>query len=254
MDQTYPQPDRGLWPIAPQPPGSGAEALRRSVGRSGHGGSAHGRSEKPFRAFPDWWPVWEGETVAIVAGGPSAKSAEVELTRNRCRVIAINESWRLTPWAEILYGCDHAWWKRRAGVPEFTGLKLGAERALQREPWGVRRVIVNRDGDALALGQPGRVGWSGNSGFHCVNLAVQMRVAQILLIGFDMRVDRGLHWHGPHPRGLNNPNAGNVARWRACLDAVAERIAAMGVEVINCSEVSALEAYPKRSLREALAC
>lgn len=99
----------------------------------------------------------------------------------------------------------------------------------------------------------GTVGWAGNSGFHCLNLAVQFLAAKIILVGFDMTVAHGLHWHGKHV-GLNNPTDRNVARWRRCVDAAAEVIDALGIKVVNASQISALQNYPKMSLEEALAC
>jgi hypothetical protein len=98
----------------------------------------------------------------------------------------------------------------------------------------------------------GTVGWAGNSGFHCLNLAVQMMPVKIILVGFDMTLAHGLHWHGRHPSGLNNPSDRNVDRWRRCVDAAAEVIAALGIKVINVSPISALQNYPKMSLQEAM--
>lgn len=108
--------------------------------------------------------------------------------------------------------------------------------------------------DEILVDQPGVLGDAGNSGFQAVNLAVQLGARRLLLIGFDMRLDLGIHWHGKHGRGLNNPTEANVAKWRRILDAAAPRLAALGVSVVNCSAVSALEAYPKMTLTEALQC
>lgn len=138
-------------------------------------------------------------------------------------------------------------------MPEFRGLKLSVDSAAVRRPWGVHKVGLNKGDDRLELVRPGTVGWAGNSGFHCLNLAVQMCPARIILVGFDMRVDQGLHWHGPH-KGLNNPTARNVDRWRRCIDATAETVAALGIRVINASHVSALQNFEKMGLEEALAC
>ena len=113
------------------------------------------------------------------------------------------------------------------------------------------RIVKNDDRLSLV---PGTVGWAGNGGFHALNLAAQMAPRRILLVGFDMRTDRGLHWHGPHPAGLNNPKAQSAERWRVCTDAAAGALARLGVEVINCSAVSALTAYPKMDFMEAIGC
>ena len=119
---------------------------------------------------------------------------------------------------------------------------------------GLRQVGIVRGCDEILVDRPGILGDGGNSGFQAINLAVQCGAAKIILIGFDMRLDHGVHWHGKHGRGLNNPSERNLAKWRRGLDGLAPWFDALGVRVINCSAVSALEAYPKMSLTGALQC
>ncbi|WP_090229681.1 hypothetical protein [Filomicrobium insigne] len=102
------------------------------------------------------------------------------------------------------------------------------------------------------MDQPATLGWGGNSGFHALNLAVQFGAKRVVLVGYDMRIDRGVHWHGRHIR-MGNPTESAIRRWRQCLDAVAPRLASLGVDVLNASPISALTAYRKCSLEEALA-
>lgn len=122
-----------------------------------------------------------------------------------------------------------------------------------RPAWGVHKITVVRSTDRLLVGNFGEIGWGGNSGFGALNLAVQFGVRRIVLVGFDMRIDKGLHWHGPHKGGLHNPNPANVARWRRCIDEAAPVLEALGVTVVNASPVSALAAYPKVDFAEAIA-
>ena len=72
-------------------------------------------------------PDWSGETVVIIAGGQSASAVDLEPARSKAKIIVINESWRLCPWADLLYACDGEWWKYHKGVPDFTGLKLSQD-------------------------------------------------------------------------------------------------------------------------------
>lgn len=157
------------------------------------------------------------------------------------------------PQADILYACDNVWWKKYDGVPTFQGLKLSPDARVDGKTWGIERVMINRKEDSLLFAQRGLVGWGGNSGFQTINLAAQMGVSKIILIGYDMSIERGTHWHGNHPAGMNNPTAPNVARWRRAIDAAAWLLNLYGVEVINTSMESALVNYPKMSLAEALA-
>lgn len=203
--------------------------------------------------MPDWFPDWSTEKCIIVAGGPSASSAAVEEAKALAKVIAINTSWKLAPWADVLYGCDHAWWAKANGAPEFLGLKVTQDpRASFKKEWGIHLVRTDRSAKGLVLKPHGRIGWGGHGGFHCINLAIQFGAKTIALVGYDMRVDHGIHWHGRHPQGLNNPMADTMARWRQHLDALAPKFEDIGVKIINCSEISALQAYPKMTLAEAL--
>ena len=212
------------------------------------------------RAIPDstlgsveWFPDWRGELCAVVASGPSAKSAPIGALQGKARAIAVNESWRLCPWADVLYGCDAKWWRWRGGVPEFLGMKVSQDAEACHAYPGIRKVdIVNTNSNEIVL-EPGRIGSGGNSGFQALNLAVQFGATRILLIGFDMRVDLGEHWHPRHYPPLSNPHPNdNLPRWRWALDGAAGALTTLGVKVFNCSAVSSLRAYPKMTIEEAL--
>lgn len=204
---------------------------------------------------PAWFPDWSGQTCVIVASGPSAATAEIEQARGRARVIAVNQSWRLAPWADALYGCDFNWWHLNKGVPEFDGLKISQDAKCTKHFRDVRIIECDRAYDRKEELLPrGLTGWGGNSGFQAVSIAAQFGPPKkIILVGFDMTLDGGIHWHGKHPKGLNNPQPQHVHRWREVLDAAAPTLSSIGVTVVNASMISALKAYPKMPLEEALA-
>ena len=194
------------------------------------------------------WPDWLGEIAVVCASGPSLTREDIEASRG-CRVVVTNESWRLAPRADVLYGCDYQWWKRNGGVPEFRGRKFCQKKSAAREGWGIEWVqSVKRD--VLFVDDEKRIGWGGNSGFQALNLAIQFGARRIALLGFDMRIDRGLHWHEDHEG--ENPLPENVERWRKVLDGQAGWLRKNGVEVINCTSGSALTAYPVMAIAEAL--
>lgn len=117
---------------------------------------------------------------------------------------------------------------------------------------GIQQVNIARGRNEILTGEVGVIGDGGNSAFQALNLAIQFGVNRVLLVGVDMRLDRGVHWHGRHGVGLNNPREENITKWRRVFDTVAEPIAKLGVEVINCSLVSTLTAYPIVDFSEAL--
>lgn len=196
---------------------------------------------------PDWFPDWRGEICVIVGGGPSAKGVDLELARGKAKLLAINNSWELAPWADALYACDERWWRANARAVSFPGLKITQASEC---PEVVHRVLLVSG--ATIITEPGKIGSGQNSGFQASNLAVQFGATTLIWVGLDMRIDQGLHWHGPHQSGLSNPRLERVKRWREYLDGAAGQFARLGVKVINASEVSALRNYPKMSLAEAL--
>lgn len=110
------------------------------------------------------------------------------------------------------------------------------------------RVGVNR----LLLGGD-EVGWGGNSGFQALNLAVNFGARRIILIGYDMQIANGVHWHGRHGSGLNNPAESNVRAWRRHFGSIAGHLADLGVEVVNASRETALTCFPRARIEDALA-
>lgn len=205
-----------------------------------------------IKKAPAWWLDWRDEVCVIVAAGPTANKVDLTSAKGKAKFIAINSSHSLVPWADVLYGCDAMWWNAYKGVPGFAGLKITQDEKLKNNDWGIKRVFIIKGHDMLLTAEPAKLGWGGNSGFHALNLAVQFGVRAIILVGYDMHLRAGLHWHGSHVRGLNNPTKNNVERWRRVVDEASGPIKQLGIKVINCSEISELRNYPKMSFENAM--
>lgn len=201
---------------------------------------------------PEWMPDWSDETCIIVASGPSVKNVPLEKARGKAKFVAINNSWKLAPWADILYACDFDWWKSVEGLPEFPGLKItGSRSASQQQSWNLQLLNVTKD-DRLNLTEAGTSGGGGHGGFQTVNMVLQFGCRRIILTGFDLTLSHGVHWHGSHPKGMNNPTPHNIGRMRRSLDNAKATIAELGAKVINASLVSELTSYPKMTFEAAL--
>jgi hypothetical protein len=195
--------------------------------------------------------LWPGETVVCIGGGPSLTSADVDAVRGRARVIAINDAYRLAPWADVLYAADAAWVEWHDGVPSFDGPKYsiagGIVPATTRPDWQVLRNtgLVGLEPEPTGL----RAGH--NSGYQAINLAVHFGATRILLLGYDMGLsDEGRsHWFGDHPDHRLSP----YAQMMAAFDTLVEPLQEIAVEVVNCSRRTALRVFPCLDLAEALA-
>jgi hypothetical protein len=200
------------------------------------------------------WPNWAGETVVVVATGPSAADVPLEKGKGKAKFIAVKDAWKLCPWAEYLYACDHHWWVAHKGVVEFLGQRI-AFNPRTLEQWrglGFLKVEIVKQKREFLFDKVGTIGWGGNSGFHAINLAAQFGASKIILVGFDMRIDQGKHFFGDHPY-QGGPSAPNCKQWAGIIDAQAYALEDRGIEVLNCSPVSTLRAFPIMSFEEALA-
>lgn len=199
------------------------------------------------------WPDWTGETAVVVASGPSAADVNLEAGRGRAKFLAVKDGWKLCPWADYLYGCDHHWWEAHKGVVEFAQGRICYDKRTKEKWRGFDwlQVEISRPHQCLVFDTPGKIGWGMNSGFHALNLVLQWNASKVILVGFDMRVDHGRHFFGEH-KYSKAPSEANVKRWAEIIDGEADRIAARGVRVVNCSPVSALRRFPKMTFEAAL--
>jgi hypothetical protein len=194
--------------------------------------------------------LWPGATVVLLGGGPSLTVADVDACYGgHLRTIAINDAWRLAPWADVLYACDQKWWTWHQGVPQFAGPKYSIA-ASDPITWPDVQVLANTGVLGLEREPTGlRTGY--NSGYQAINLAVHLGAARILLLGYDLSPapDGRTHWFGDHPDRQPSP-------YFAMLEAfpsLVEPLAAIGVTVINCSRRTALQTFPIVPLEDELA-
>ncbi|MFA6204493.1 MAG: hypothetical protein WC710_15045 [Gallionella sp.] len=91
-----------------------------------------------------------------------------------------------------------------------------------------------------------------NSGYQAINLAVLSGAKKIILLGYDAhdpKPNEVTHWFGNHPR--REPQAVFALYRQACKSGAAA-IKAAGVRVINCSPGSAIDAFERLELDQAL--
>jgi len=198
----------------------------------------------------DWWPDWRGETVVIAASGPSQCQEDIDYARGKARVVAINNTWLLCPWADVLYACDRGWWERyepgygRDAVAEFPGMKVSGSQTPWTHKIGIR--VVN---EMLWTGQ--EIGGGGNSAFQAVNFSALWGAKRIILTGCDC-MEAGEHWHGKHPIPLAQTKAETQRDWIAAFTKVAPALTKRGIEVINSTRRTALTCFAQIPIREVL--
>ena len=164
---------------------------------------------------------------AILATGPSMSQALADSVRGKAKVIAVSDSYRLAPWADVLAASDRGWW--RLHEPDFEGKKL----------CGVPVHGIERIEGAVS---------GSNSGLLAIQAAVQMGAKTVLLLGYDMGASKGDHFFGSHPAPLRNTKPDRFEVFKKQFSQYQPK----GVRIWNCTEGSALTCYPMARLEDVL--
>lgn len=197
---------------------------------------------------------WSGRCI-VAASGPSL-TPEVAALCCGHRTIAVNDAYRLLPWADVLYACDRAWFEHHKGCPDFAGEKWTTH---SLSPKNDKREIADRFGLRVIEGadnigfsrDPARIHYGNNSGFQGVNLAILWGADPIVLVGFDMRrVDGKTHFFGEHKAPLRPP--ASFHKWIGNFAKAAELLAPPRPRILNATSGSALKCFPMVDLAEVL--
>ena len=184
---------------------------------------------------------WQGETIVCIASGPSLTADDVERVHAAGLVtIVTNTTFRLCPWADVLYAMDKQWWLTYLDEVEKT---FGGTRCTPH--------LMPHRFKTAALKSCGFTSYN-HSGAGAISLALHAGAARVLLLGYDCQHTGGrAHWHADHGGRLGN--AKTLHRWASAYEALAARLRKEGVQVWNCTRETALD-WPRMPLEQALAC
>lgn len=174
-------------------------------------------------------PLLAGETVFLLAGGPSLMLETADRLRGR-RVMVINSSYRLAPWADFLFFMDLPWFQRRREIVEA---------------WPGMAITTSVDAK-LAMPRLRLVPLDGaSSGHSAIQLAFAMCAARIVLLGYDMRKINGRSHHHDEYDTEDPQMFVTFLRYFAGWSALYPN-------VINCTPGSALTEFPTAALDDVL--
>lgn len=113
-----------------------------------------------------------------------------------------------------------------------------------------RWIFGDMQGSGLAK-QDDRIVTGKNSGYQAIGLAYLFGAARVVLLGYDFaRTGGKSHWHGDHPSHMGNSS--NFGVWATEMGALAADAAARGLPIVNCSRVTTLKCFARKSIEEAL--
>lgn len=232
-------------------------------------------------------PIWEGDDVWILGGGPSVTQQfgiPDSIVDNVVKgisppsvyspymadihdkhVIGINVSYLIGTWIDMVFWGDLKFIEiNKVHLANWPGLKVTCHESGKKVPWAK---FLPRD-TTHALGicpYPNMVSWNSNSGSAAISVAANAGAKRIILLGFDMNYNGGnmRHWHNLYGSAPARPNRqANVkfnhlfsfARHLQGFPQIAKDAKARGIEIINLSPMSAIKEFPKYSVKEFLEC
>jgi hypothetical protein len=175
-------------------------------------------------------------------------------------VIGINMSYKIGNWIDVVFFGDSGFFLReREDLAAFPGLKVTCHPTTRSEDW-VKYLGRDSSHPKGISPNPKLVSWNGNSGAAAINMAVHAGAKRIILLGFDMKLgkDNVQHWHDLYKRGPVPEN--DQRRFRKLpfprhllgFPSIAEDAKKLGVEIINACPDSAIECFPKFTVKELL--
>lgn len=204
------------------------------------------------RFYIDHWKgYYANEDIVCVASGPSIQDDDIALLKKhheagKCKVITVNCSFRLTPWADMLIARDLAWWELYGDEMRavFNGVSWSTSEAVVAK-YNTEFMRLHKGNRYLAVG-------SGlcdsSSGQQAINLAIYLGARRIILIGFEANanVDKR-HFFGSHPG--DNPTNALYSEWHTRMS---ELLKATTTPIVNCSTNSAYKCFERKPLKEVL--
>ena len=209
----------------------------------------------PYSQLPDW----KGATVVILGGGPSLQDhhfSYLEAKRHEFKTLATNRAYRRAPWADLLHCCDNWFWSnhRKSQVVDgvtyppahlFAGVKTTAQSMPTEIPPDlvIQLPMVPRPSRPFQdPARPIHFGW--DTMYQAEQLAVVLGAVRLILLGLDGK-DNG-NWH----EGYGHRKTTNWERMNTTRRYLADVFMHKEVEVWNCSEGSAIRAYPLGKLED----
>ena len=219
---------------------------------------------------------YDGETVVILATGPSLNEEQVNYvsrarSQGACRALTVNNSYQLAPWADIHVACNDNWWDyywkndevlRNMKADRYTRYKHQADK------FGIHYIdSIVKDGLSK---DPSAIHINKGSGPIAINIATLSGFKKIILLGHDMKFANDYdgrqkkigstprHYFGEYPKEMQHfpqskESISNNGVIIGLIDAYNGMVKDLeGIDVVNCTPGSHLPTFRKSNLMNEL--
>lgn len=190
---------------------------------------------------------WEGETVFVVAGGPSVSQHDVDRLRGR-RVVAVNSSYEKTPWADALVFTDLRWWRQHQSRVRATFQGQVVTVVPPKNDLYDGLLVLSRQRSSGISTDPTRLAWWHTSMTTALNMVALRGATRIGVLGLD---GKGGWHHEPHPE-LWGSHPRRYHFHGVALEAQVAPLRAFGVEVFNLNQNSTHKMFSFSTLDQML--
>ena len=219
---------------------------------------------------------YDGETVVILATGPSLNEEQMNYVSHSraqggCRVLTINNSYQLAPWADIHVACNDNWWDyywkndevlRNMKADKWTRYKHQADEFGISYIDSVDKVGLSKDQSVVHINK--------GSGPLAINIAVLYGFKKIILLGHDMKYAKDYdgkkkktgstprHYFGEYPKEMQHwPSVKIGLSKPGTIDGLIEAYDGMvkdldDIDIVNCTPDSHLPTFRKSKLTNEL--
>lgn len=157
------------------------------------------------------------------------------------------------PFANVLYFADFKWWelqRNKQVFRDFSGEKCTIFVTGNMVDDPAVHMLRKAEGDVALSDDPDAIATFSNSGHQALNIAYLTAPRRIILVGYDAMPGDGrkVHFFGNHPDNSAPPYRTMING----MNAAAPLLRAKGIDVVNSSPRSAIEAFRKAPLDDAL--
>jgi len=193
-------------------------------------------------------PIWKGQTVYLIGGGPSLRGFDWNKLRGK-KSIAINKAVSFWPEADAMYWTDgRVWTWLEKEITNYKGLKFTI-----RPKNYTNDVHLLRRGKKFGLEEsPDTLAHGNNSGYAAINLAIHLGAKRIVLLGYDMGNDgKASHFHDGYPTNATGENI-YKSQFLPGFEILKSELRGKDIQIFNACPTSKLNAFKKITIEEAL--
>lgn len=197
--------------------------------------------------------------VVVIGGGFSVKSYDLTRLPKNALYIGVNDAGHILS-CEHVVTMDRLWFEHRyrdvANDKHVRRIwiRKGINKVISQLDPKVTEFECNPEAPCI-LAAKGNTFHGSNSGVVAINLAYQLSLHRIFLLGFDMQRGPGgePYWYPPYPwrpQGATKP--ATYERWAKEFHDIARQTANAGIEVYNVNHRSKVTSFPVISYEEML--